>query len=477
MLFLSVLTTLAAASTASAAGASAWASSADGKYKLSSYTAPVLGAGNPGISDWKFTIKEKTGKKQVVKGFGACVTDATVSAFNKLSGNLRTQLLNDLMTSAGLNFNLLRHSIASSDLSADPAYSYADNGNQPDPNLNSFGLGDRGNAMVSMLAEMRKLQPQMTLLGSPWAPPGWMQKDGVIIGTTQNNNLNHQYVNAYANYFVKYLQAYEKGGAHVDAITIQNEPFNSRAGMPTMYIDANESGTLIRDNIGPALRNAGLNTQVWAWDHNQDVPSYPQTVINTASQYVQATGWHCYAGNDPDHWKVLTDFHNQFPNKEQYMTECWTAVGTTDWIHSSSFTMMPLQNWANGIIAWTLGSFTGGGPALSGGDACHQCTGIVTVSPDGSGYKKEIDYYMMGQFSKYIPKGATVVDGTGSYLFDANTGLESVATINPDGTRTVVIQNRYNNDVWVSVQAESEGQPWGGRVPSRSVTTWVLPKA
>jgi glucosylceramidase len=139
--------------------------------------------------------------------------------------------------------------------------------------------------------------------------------------------------------------------------------------------------------------------------------------------------------------------------------------------------MFPLQNWANGIIAWTLGSYTGGGPALSGGGNCHQCTGLVTVSPDGSGYKKEIDYYMMGQFSKYIPKGAVIVDGTGSFLFDDGTGLEAVGSLNPDGTRTVVIQNRYNKDIWVQVGTESESQTWNARVPALSVTSWILPKA
>ncbi|KAK0760573.1 hypothetical protein N5P37_006767 [Trichoderma harzianum] len=478
MLLVSVLTTIAAVGGVNAA--SSFASSQDGRYQFTAVQAPVLGAGNPGIQDWQLFIKEKSGRKQTVKGFGAAITDATVAAFNKLNANSRTQLFNDLMTSSGLNFNLLRHTVASSDLSADPAYTYDDAGGKVDTGLNSFGLGDRGNAMISMLANFRRLQPQLTIVGSPWSAPGWMKVKGQLIGGgTGNNKLNHAYENAYAQYFVKYLQAYEAGGAHIDAITLQNEPLNNKDDMPTMQIEAAESGALIRDKVGPALRNAGLNTQIWAWDHNQDVYSYPQTVMNTASQYVQAAAWHCYAGNAPENWTPLTQFHNEFPGKEQYMTECWTSVlsGGTDWVHSSSFALFPLQNWANGIIAWTLGTFTGGGPALSGGGNCHSCTGLVTVSSDGSGYKKEIDYYMLGQFSRYIPKGAVVVDGTGSWLFDPNTGVESVATVNPDGTRTVVIQNRYNNDIWVRLATESESQTWNARVPARAVTTWILPKA
>lgn len=252
-----------------ASTASAWTSSADGAYKLAKFDAPALGAQNrAGLNQWKFFISEKSQQKQTIKGFGACVTDSTVIAFGKLSGPTRDSLLRELMTQDGLDFNLMRHTIASSDLTNDPAYTYDDNGGNVDSNLAHFGLGDRGNAMLSMLAEMRRLQPILTILGSPWAPPGWMQLDGNLTGSTKNNNLNHKYVESYAQYFVKYLQAYEKGGVHVDAITLQNEPLNSKAQMPTMYINASESGGLIRDNLGPALRKAGLKTQVWAWDHN-----------------------------------------------------------------------------------------------------------------------------------------------------------------------------------------------------------------
>lgn len=205
---------------------------------------------------------------------------------------------------------------------------------------------------------------------------------------------------------------------------------------------------------------------------------YAETVAKMGGNLVQAAAWHCYAGNDPNGWAPMTRYHNQFPNLEQYMTECWTATGTTDWLHTSNFNLMPLQNWANGIIAWTLGSWTGGGPALSGGDACAQCTGMITVDPNSGSYTKTIDYYMMGQFSKYIPKGARVVDGTGSYLFPDGSGMESVATVNPDGSRTVVIQNRYGKDIWVELGTQTDGgRTWNGRVKAKSVTTWILPKA
>jgi len=251
----------------------AFCSSSDGKYKLSAFDAPVLGTGDnsAGLPTWAIQVDDSdAGHKQQITGFGAAVTDATVSVFNLLPAETRAELMGELMTleGDGVGFGLMRHTIASSDLSADPAYSYDDNGGKPDPSFSSFNLGDRGNAMAAMLKTMRGLNPDLTILGSPWAPPGWMQLDGVLVGTTVNNNLNHNYVDQYAEYFVRYIQAYEAAGAPIDAITIQNEPLHSSAGFPTMYIFADESGKLINENVGPALKAAGLSTHVWAYDHN-----------------------------------------------------------------------------------------------------------------------------------------------------------------------------------------------------------------
>ncbi|KAJ5197824.1 Endo-1-6-beta-D-glucanase neg1 [Penicillium cinerascens] len=477
------LLSLAAVSSASPAekranSASAYSSNSAGNYKLSSVAAPVQGSGSPGSeSTWKLSIDDtSSGYKQTIVGFGAAVTDATVTSFNSLSSSSLQTLLNQLMTSSGADFSLMRHTIGASDLSGDPAYTYDDNGNTADPSLSGFNLGDRGNAMASMLATMKSLQSNLKIFGAPWSAPGWMKLNGVIDGTTNQNNLNDGYLSggtgtsgyasAFAQYFVKYIQAYKNLGATIDAITIQNEPLNSQSGYPTMYVYADESAQLIQNYVGPAISNAGLSTDIWAYDHNTDNSDYPQTVINGAGQYVDTVAWHCYA--DPLNWTVLSEFHDNNPSVKQYMTECWTPAGT--WNQAADFTMGPLQNWAVGVTAWTLGTDSSDGPHLSTG-GCATCQGLVTIN-DGSVIYQPA-YYMMAQFSKFMPPGAIVLSGTGSYTYSSG-GVQSVASLNPDGTRTVVIENTFSNDIYVTLSTQS-GQEWSGNVPSESVTTWVLP--
>ena len=197
-------------------------------------------------------------------------------------------------------------------------------------------------------------------------------------------------------------------------------------------------------------------------------------MLDKASQYITGVAWHCY---ESPNWRVLTDFHNRHPNVKQYMTECWTPSRENySWRQAADFTMGPLQNWASGVMAWGLGTDNGNGPYLSGGHSCKECRGLVTIDAVSGSYQLQIDYYMMAQFSKFMPKGAKVLSGTGSYSFADGSGIESVASLNPDGSRTVVIENKFGNDVYATLTTKS-GETWSGWTRTNSVVSWVLPPA
>jgi glucosylceramidase len=163
-----------------AAAPAAYVTTSDLRLKLSGAAAPVSGAGTGGSSPWSLSIDDTAaGHKQTIIGFGGSVTDATVTVLNALPADKRSQLLKELLTSTGADFSFLRHTIAASDLSGPPAYSYDDAGGNADPSLANFNLGDRGTAMAQMLATMRSVKAGLTILGSPWSAPGWMKLNRV----------------------------------------------------------------------------------------------------------------------------------------------------------------------------------------------------------------------------------------------------------------------------------------------------------
>ena len=131
-----------------------------------------------------------------------------------------------------------------------------------------------------------------------------------------------------------------------------------------------------------------------------------------------------------------------------------------------------MQNWANGVIAWTLGSDTSYGPHLPGG--CSSCRGLIEVDTGAGTYSKTLDYYLMGQFSRFVPRGAINLATTGSYDYGNGGKFEATAFVEADGSRTVVIQNNFSNSVYLTVTFNS-GETWSGPVYTQSLTTWQLP--
>ena len=476
--FLSLATAAESTIDKRASTAASFATTSNSKLLLSSVQAPTkgyyYGSCSGTVGCWNFTTNDSpSGYKQTLDGFGAAVTDATVAVlapFVAKSGSTPPQVIKDLFGSDGINFQLMRHTVGSSDLTPD-GYNYTlDDSTTPDQSLSKFSPGPLGTLMVKFMAALKNYYPSTKVVGSSWSAPGWMKLNGVQTGTTQNNNLNSQYSTSFANYFVKYIQYYKSMGVPIDAITMQNEPLNSRDGFPTMYVDPYQATDLTGKYLGPALKSAGLSTKIWAYDHNTDEPSYPQIVVNGAGSYVGAVAWHCYAENVD--WTTMTNFHNSNPSVAQYMTECWTSP-TNDWYSTADFCMGPLQNYAAGVIAWNMASDQQYGPHLSNNDACQTCRGLVVVNKDGT-YTKTLDYYIMGQFSKFTKPGSIVLDGTGSYDYGNGAKFESVSFLNADKTRTVVIESTFGNDV-MATMSFGTGEVWTGLVTAYSVTTWVLP--
>lgn len=98
----------------------------------------------------------------------------------------------------------------------------------------------------------------------------------------------------------------------------------------------------------------------------------------------------------------------------------------------------------------------------------------MTVDTGAGTYSKTADYYFMGQFSRFVPRGSIALSTTGSYDYGGGQKVEAQAFAQSDGTRVVVIQNGFNNDIDLTVTFKS-GETWTGPLHAESLTTWLLP--
>jgi glucosylceramidase len=403
-------------------------------------------------------VVDPTQQYQSIEGFGAAFTDSAayllmeVEPSSTLSGTL-----NDLFTlnGNGIGLSFMRIPMGASDLALS-VYSFDDMPvGQTDLTLSNFSIAHDQTYILPLILQAKTLNPQMKLMANPWSPPGWMKDPssmnpvsmlgGTLLMTAPNET-------AFANYFVKYIQAYQAGGVPIDYISLQNEPLYITTAYPSMGMSDTVQLTLLQNYVIPALTANNIPTRVLVYDHNWDTPSYPELVIGglTAQQLTQVAGtaWHGYGGV-PGAQQLV---QNQFPTLGNWETEHSGGTWVTDQFTADFLEItLVLRNAGKSYVKWSLALDQNLGPNLTqnaGLGGCNTCTPIVTVNSQTGAVTKDIEFYTLGHYSKYVLPGAVRV-------YSSNTpAIASVAFVNPDGSVALIA---YNN----SASSQSFQVQWG----------------
>ncbi|MFJ4978426.1 discoidin domain-containing protein [Streptomyces coeruleorubidus] len=434
---LPVLPSATPASAGTALGqASVWITNPSSKTYLSQQS-PVTWKTGPAPSGSSITV-DTTRKYQPMAGFGASFTDSSAWLVGtKLSAKQRNALMRDLFSRRdGIGLSFLRQPMGATDFTASGNYSYGDMpAGQTDPTLADFTIDHDRSYTIPLLKQARKINPQLTLMATPWSPPGWMKTGDSMNG----GRLKPDAYQPYADYFAKFLKAYATAGVPVRYVTPQNEPLHNTSSYPSMSLTADEAKTFINDHLAPTLRKQGLSTGILGYDHNWDVTSYPETLYTDAASAKNAggTAWHCYAGDV----SAQTVVHNDYPNKPAFQSEC--SGGSWEGDEQGAFAgvmdnvINGPRNWAQSIIRWNIALDGSSGPTNNG---CQGCRPVVTVSPKTNGtwsYTPTADYWGLAHASKFVQPGARRV---ASNTFGKGS-LEDVAFTNPDGSTALVTYN------------------------------------
>ena len=366
---------------------------------------------------------------QSILGFGGAFTDASCFLLGGMQADARKGLLEELFGHDGLQLSVGRTCIGSSDYSR-TAYTF-DDSPAPDPELKSFSIDHDRGYILPVLRDALAIRPELFLFSTPWSPPAWMKAGDSLCGGSMRKSC----FNSYAQYFVKFLEAYRAEGVRIGAVTIQNEVDTDQDGrMPaTLWGQEYEAG-FISEFLGPALRTANLETKIWLLDHNYNLWGRVMDLLGdpALNQYVDGVAWHGYAGT-PD---AMTMVHNAYPSKGAYLTEggpFYTAPDyTTDWAKWSATFTQALKNWARCALAWNLVLDEKGRPNIGP----FECGGLVTLDSKTQKITRSGQYWALAHFSKTVRRGARVLAS-----HSAHSAIEHVAFANPDGSYVVVLTN------------------------------------
>lgn len=445
---------LAAWAVPDAAPLKAWRTTGEQRY--APIEAPAWGKGAT-LSAMSIRLDPDQRFQQVL-GFGAALTDSSCYLLEQLDTTKRKSLLDECFGPSGLRFSVARTTIGSSDYSLS-AYSY-DDMNSPDPELKHFSIDHDRKYILPLLKEARETNPELFYFSSPWSPPGWMKAGNSLLG----GNMRSHYFDAYAQYFVKFLQGYAVDGVKINAVTVQNEVDTDQDGrMPQALWGQEYEMNFVKGYLGPALEKSAPGTKIWILDHNYNLWGRAVDELSDPDvyKYVDGVAWHGYYGPP----SAMTRVHDMFPAKNAYWTEGGPDITepdyATNWAKwSSTFTGI-LRNWARCIVSWNLVLDEHGKPNIGP----FSCGGVVTINSKTQELTRSGQYWAFAHYSKAIQRGARVIASWGD-LKD----IDHVAVENPDGTHVLVLTNTGREQ---SVQCALRDQSLEVSLPPDSVTTLV----
>ena len=387
-------------------------------------------------------------------GIGGAITDASAEVFARLSPEKQEELLTAYYdTKNGIGYSLLRTSIHSSDF-ASGSYTYIEEGDQE---LKTFSIDHDKTYRIPMIKRaIQTAGGKLLLYASPWSPPSFMKSNGTML---QGGTLLPEFYQAWANYYAKFVKAYEKEGMPIWGITIQNEPMATQKWESCLFT-ADAERNFLKNYLGPTMEKQGLGTKkIVVWDHNRDLMNQRANVIfddPEASKYAWGMGFHWYetwAGGQPM-FDNVRKVYEAYPSKNLLFTEgCVERFDSKKyqfWGNAERYGSAMINDFNNGTVGWTDWNILldeKGGPNHKDNFCfapihANMNTGELIYTPS---------YYYIGHFSKFIRPDAKRISTASS-----RSNLLSTTFKNPDGSIVTIVMNSTTDTIKYNLIVDKE---------------------
>jgi glucosylceramidase len=377
---------------------------------------------------------------QTFLGIGGAITDASAEVFAKLPADKQQELVNAYYSKEkGIGYTLIRTNIHSCDFSSG-SYTYVEEG---DAVLKTFSIEHDKKYRIPLIKKaMATAGGKINLFASPWSPPAFMKDNNTML---KGGKLLPAFYQSWANYYVKFINSYQKEGIPVWGLTVQNEPMATQRWESCIYT-AEEERDFLKNYLGPTLKKAGLgNKKITVWDHNRDlITQRAGTILDDpeAAKYVWGIGFHWYESwsGGEEMYDNVGKVNEMYPDKNLLFTEGCAESFKQDkyqrWSNGERYGRSMINDFNNGTVGWTDWNILldeKGGPNHVGnfcfapihGDTQ---TGELIYTPS---------YYYIGHFSKFIDRGAKRISSAAS-----RSQLLSTSFLNPDGKAVTVVMNQ-----------------------------------
>jgi glucosylceramidase len=382
---------------------------------------------------------------QTFLGIGGALTDASAETFAKLPAAKQQEILEQYFDpKKGIGYSLARTNIHSCDFSSD-SYTYVSDN---DAALKTFSVAHDKKFRIPFIKKaIAAAGGKLTMFASPWSPPAWMKSNNDML---HGGKLKPEFYQSWANYYIKFIEAYKKEGIPTWGISVQNEPMAVQTWESCNYT-ATEERDFIKNYLGPTLAKAGMtDKKIIAWDHNRDlIYQRASTILSDpgAAKYVWGIGFHWYedwtgGGEIFDNVKRVNE---AFPHTHLIFTEgCpdrFNFSQINDWKWGEVYGRSMINDFNNNTVAWTDWNILldeVGGP----NHVQNFCFAPVHANTKTGELYYLNSFYYIGHFSKFIRPGAKRIISSSS-----RGQLLTTAFKNTDGKIAVVVMNQSKDKI------------------------------
>ncbi|OPZ81195.1 MAG: Glucuronoxylanase XynC precursor [bacterium ADurb.Bin429] len=395
-------------------------------------------------------------RHQTWDGWGGCFNELGWIALSGLDADARYETLGLLFDQRdGCKFTFCRMPIGASDYGAEW---YSLNETAGDFAMTHFSIARDKGCLIPYIKAAMAWQPELALFASPWSPPTWFKfprayNYGTMIWQPE-------YLDAYARYFLKFVQAYRAEGINITQVHVQNEPVADQKFPSCLWTGA-QMRDFIRDHLGPLFAREGLDCEIWLGTLNtDDYDGYPHTVMSDpdAYRYTAGVGFQ-WAGKG-----AIQRTHESWPEKRLMQTENECGDGRNTWEYARyvyDLFRHYITNGANAYVYWNM-ILQPGGLSTWG----WRQNAMITVDPAAKTVTLNPEFYVMKHFSSIIAPGATRLGLKGPWTGNA------VAFANPDGGTAMVVGNPFADDR--ALTFDGAGTRFTVTLPGYSFNTFVI---
>ena len=355
--------------------------------------------------------------------------------------------------------------------------------------LRYFNIDRDKQGIIPLIRAAQKYNPDLTFWTSPWSPPSWMKinndypvvssrfnnadpkSDYLLYGSTEDIDEDEmkflgeregkfprrlatqdyliqdpRYLQAYADYFCRFIDAYNEQGVPIDMVIYQNEAY-SYTPYPGCPWTAEGTVRFNRDYLAPTLKARHPGVKLYIGTFNTNRQDHVEKVLGDKGlrDCIDGVAFQ-WEGRE-----ILPEIRRQYPDFHYICSESECGNGSMDWNAAEHTFFLIADNLGNGVDEWYNWNFLlpDDGESPWG----WRQNALIQLDSSDRSFRYTPEYYAVKHFSNLVPPGSEMI----GYLPRKNGENRMAVAFRTPDNKCVIVAGNFEDKPWeFSVKVDGE---------------------